>query len=122
MSIDTVRAASFTVGTAGAFSTFTADSTATSNPMPGPRANYSVQLTAFTTGTSGVGAAVVYQGTNDHLSWVAIGSATVTASQAGTATTVSGAVVSVTDVRYAAIRASSIAVTGTGKARVTLGA
>ncbi len=109
MSQDTVRASQIASASAA--------STATGNALPGPRGAQSMQLSAWTTGTSGVGATVVWQAGNDG-QFVAISSATVTASQAGTATSYASAAIAST-AAYAYARAV-IAVTGTGNAQVSL--
>lgn len=106
--------------TFGGTNTSVADTTTnTSDRIPLPRADYTVQLTAIATGTSGTGATCVWQGSNDNLAWIALGSATATATQAGTSTTYVGAGITVTP-KYAYGRAATVIVTGTGKASIAV--
>ena len=122
MSMDTVHKSPMTFGTAGTQTSVAHATTSTTNQGAGFKGNYSVQLTCIATGTSGVGATVVWQGSNDALAWVPISSATVTASQAGTGTTYGASVIAVSGPRVAFTRGATVIVTGTGAATVTLGA
>lgn len=119
MTIGKVKTAPMTFGSAGTQTSITAG-TGTSNQVAGPRDPYTVQVTGVTTGTSGVGGAVVLQGSNDGVSWVAISSATATASQASTSTSVGGAAIAVSGSAFASIRAT-LTITGTGLAFMTMG-
>jgi len=117
---NTVKSATLTYGTAGTATSVASIGTSTSNPYAMPRQDYTVQVTAFTTGTSGVGATVIFQGSNDNNAWIAVSSATATATQASTSTTYSAGAAQTSGVRYALGRAV-VGVTGTGGASVVLG-
>jgi hypothetical protein len=58
----TVRPVKLTFGLPGTQTNIAAGVTSTSNPYPLPRGDYTVQVTVAATGTSGVGATVVWQG------------------------------------------------------------
>ena len=103
-------------------STLLADTTTnTSQPVMLPRSDYTVQLTVVATGSSGVGATVVWQGSNDSQAWIPIGSATATATQAGTATTRQAAALAISGNRFRNGRAATVIVTGTGAAHIDMG-
>lgn len=106
-------------GAAGT-STVITGSTDTSNVIRMPRDEYTVQVTAFTTGTSIVGGTVVWQGSNDNLAWVALGSATaLSTSAAASGIAYGGAGIAVTS-KYAYGR-GILASTGTGSHQAHVG-
>lgn len=116
-----VKAAPVVFGAAGTQSVIqTTAGTATSNPYPMPRSDYTIQVGVGTTGTSGVGATVVWQGSNDANGWINLSSATVTASQAGTSSAASAGAMAIAQSRFAYGRAQAT-VTGTGSASIWMG-
>lgn len=80
-----VRVQSLTFGTTGTSTAVASSATNTSNPIPLPRDDYTVQVTVETTGTSIGSGQVVWQTTNDMNSWLPQGTA------AGTSTNAAGA-------------------------------
>lgn len=91
----------------------------TSSPMRMPRDEFTVQLNAITTGTSIVGASVVWQGSNDGVGWVPLGSATALSTNASTSSSLNAAGVALI-AKYAVGR-GIVTATGTGLAQVWLG-
>mgnify|MGYP003395530362 CR=1 FL=1 len=118
---NTIKAFPLVYGTAGTRSTITGASTDTSNPYPMPRQDFTLELTAATTGTSGYLASVVLQASNDALAWFVISSATASATSAAAtaAVTRTGAGVTVTNTRYAYTRTVGT-YSGTGSAVATM--
>lgn len=128
---NTVKSARMVFGTAGTQTAVQSTAgTATSNPYPMARSDFTVQVNAYVTasGTStiSVGAAVIWQGSNDNANWVNLSSATVTAvtsatfAGAGSNTLAVSGAVALTGQRYAYGRAQPT-VTGSGGAEVWLG-
>lgn len=118
---NTVKAAGIVFGTAGTQTVLqTTAGTATSNPYPMPRQDFTIQVGVGTTGTSGVGATVIWQGSNDSANWINVSSCTATASQAGTGTSVASSAMAIAQTRFAYGRAQPT-VTGTGSASVWMG-
>ena len=117
---NTVKPAQLTYGTGTQTVVVSSAGTATSNPYPMPRNDFTVQVTAIATGTSGVGATVIWQGSNDNVGWINISSATATASQAGTSSAIGSAAMAIATTRFCYGRAQPT-VTGTGQAQVWLG-
>lgn len=115
-----VKPQPLTFGAAGTTTNVpTATGTNTSNQVRMPRDDYTVQLNAVTTGTSIVGATVVWQTSNDNVGWVPQGSATALSTNAGTASSVNAAAFSVA-AKYAYGR-GIVTSTGTGQAVVFMG-
>ena len=120
----TVKAQSLTFGTSGTFTslpdgTGALRGTSTSNPIALPRDDYTIQLTALSTGTSIVGATVVWQTSNDSVAWVPQGSATALSTNASTASSVGAAGFAITS-KYAYGR-GVLTSTGTGSAQAFMG-
>lgn len=93
----------------------------TSNVMNMPRENWTLQLNAYTTGTSQLGAAVRWQGSNDKVAWLDLASATASATNAnGTGTTVNMAGIAYTNTFFAYGRAA-VVLTGTGSSDLKIG-
>lgn len=116
----TVKTQSITFGTTGTATTVpTATGTNTSNQIAMPRDDYTIQLSAISTGTSIVGATVVFSASNDGDAWIPQGSATALSTNASTASSVNAAGFAVTS-KYAYGRAV-VTSTGTGAAAVFMG-
>lgn len=116
-----VRSSPLIFGTTST-STLLADTTTnTSQPVMLPRSDYTVQLTVVTTGTSGVGATVIWESSNNSQAWIPVGSATATATQAGTGTTRAAAALAISANRFRNGRAATVVVTGTGNAHLDMG-
>ena len=116
-----VRSSPLIFGTTGTSTSLADTTTNTSQPVMLPRSDYTVQLTVVATGTSGVGATVIWQGSNDNQAWIEIGSATATTSQAGTGTTRDAAALAISGNRFSVGRAATVIVTGTGAAHLDMG-
>ena len=115
-----VKPQALTFGTSGTSTTVpTATGTNTSNPVPLPRDDYSIQLDAVTTGTSIVGATCVWQTSNDNVAWVPQGSATALSTHASTSSSINAAAFSIT-AKYAYGR-GILTSTGTGNAVAFMG-
>lgn len=94
-------------------------STSTTEPRNLARGlNYSLQLTVTATGTSGVGGVVIAQCSNDRVAWFAVGSATATATQAATTTSVVATALMAQRQDMAWLRVV-MQVTGTGRGRAS---
>ena len=100
-------------GAAGTQTSVAAAGTNTSSPYPMSSDTYSLQITAIATGTSGVGGTVVLQASNDNSAWFALGSATCTATQAGTSTTYAAGALLISNSPFAYAR-TIVGATGTG--------
>ena len=115
-----------TFGTSGTSTAAAAASatptTATTQPWNLPRNDFTAQVTANTTGTSGCLATVVWQASNDNSSWFAISSSTASATSAAAtaAVTSAGGGVAITGTRFAYFR-GVVTVTGTGNANLPVG-
>ena len=116
-----VQSSPLIFGTTGTSTSLADTTTNTSQPAQIPRSDYTVQLTVVATGTSGVGATVIWQGSNDGQAWIPIGSATATASQSGTATTRQAAALAISGSRFKYGRGATVVVTGTGAAHLDMG-
>ncbi len=121
-----VHAVPLTFGAAGTSTSAAAASatptTATTVPWNLPRNDFTAQVTANTTGTSGCLATVVWQASLDASAWFAIASSTASAtSAAATAavTSVAGST-AITASRYPYFR-GIVTVTGTGNASLPVG-
>ena len=115
-----VKPQALTFGTSGTSTTVpTATGTNTSNAVPLPRDDYSIQLDAVTTGTSIVGATCVWQTSNDNVAWVPQGSATALSTHASTSSSINAAAFSIT-AKYAYGR-GILTSTGTGNAVAFMG-
>ncbi len=97
----------------------TSVTTATSEPQNvGRDLNYSIQVTALTTGTSIVTAVVVTQASNDRRAWIPFGSATCLATNAAASgTAVAGAALTAQRQDLGWLR-TVMTVTGTGSGMV----
>lgn len=126
----TVKSANLVFGTVGTQTIVPSTAgTATSIPQAMPGNDFTIQvsasITATGTSTTGVGAAVIWQGSNDGANWIPLSSATVTAvtsatfAGAGATTAAATGGMAITQ-RYAYGRAVPT-VTGTGGAQVWMG-
>lgn len=121
-----VHAVPLTFGTAGTATSQSVSSatptTATTIPWNLPRNDFTAQVTANTTGTSGCLAAVVWQASNDSNAWFAIASSTASATSAAATAVVSSVAgaIAITASRYAYFR-GVVTITGTGNASLPVG-
>ena len=112
-----------TFGTAGTSSSAVVASatptTATTMPWDLPRIDFSVQVTAKTTGTSGCLATALWQASNDNTVWFVISSSTASATSAAADATVTANAggIALTSKRFAYFR-GIVTVTGTGNANL----
>ena len=110
-----VRAQLLTFGNTGTLAVVpTATGTNTSNSVPLPRDDYTVQVTVTTTGTSIGSGQVVWQTSNDNVAWIPQGTAAGTSTNAAVTSSVAAAAISVT-AKYAYGRGI---VSGTGTSQV----
>lgn len=117
---NTVKAAGIVFGTAGTQTILQSTAgTATSNPYPMPRQDFTIQVGVGTTGTSIISAAVIWQGSNDSSNWINVSSCTALATAAG-GTSVASSAMAIAQTRFAYGRAQPT-VTGTGSASVWMG-
>lgn len=116
----TVKGVALTFGQPGTQTILLGSNTSTTNPYPLPREDYTIQLSATTTGTSIGGGSVVWQVSNDQIGWIPQGTAALTSTNAGTSSNVAAAGFGVTT-KYAYGRGVVIS-TGTGQETVLLGA
>lgn len=110
-----VRTQPLTFGAAGTLTTVpTATGTNTSNAVPLPRDDYTIQVTVTTTGTSIGSGQVVWQSSNDNVAWITQNTAAGLSTNASTASSVAAAAFAVT-AKYAYGRGI---VSGTGTSQV----
>ena len=113
----TVKVQVLTFGAAG--TSTISGTTNTSNPVPLPRDDYTVQVSYTTTGTSIAGGSVVWQTSNDGVGWVAANTAALTSTNASTSSTVAAGGFAMTT-KYAYGR-GVLATTGTGYGQAFVG-
>jgi len=129
--LGTVKYGALTFGAAGTSTMLAASGTNTSNGYAMPRGAYTVQVTqvasqtATGTSTSVSATTVVFQGSNDDLAWVPVGSATTLPSTAtgtqGAAGNAQGAAVVVANTPFAHGRAILTTTGNGGNAWANLG-
>lgn len=112
----TVKVQPLTFGTSGTSTVVLSSSTSTSNPIPMPRDDFTVQLDVVTTGTSIGSGTCVWQGSNDGgVGWFPLGTLTGLSTNASTASSVAVAGTAITS-KFALGRGI---VSGTGTSQIT---